>query len=309
MRRQTVLDQGIASITVAIAAENFLVDCHVRQVSPTTAQFYRKKLKRFVIFCEAQAATALEQVDADVLRRFFLWLEESGNNPGGRHAYFRALRAFFRWLENEFEGYTSPLRKLRPPKVDVLPIEGVSLNDVQALLETCRDRSFVSVRDRALILFLLDTGTRIGECLALNWDDIDLVGGSVLIRRGKNRKPRVVFLGRTARQALRAYTRMRKDTNPAVWVTIHGERMRYDGVRDMLRRRAKQASLSSIPTPHDFRRACALALLRNGANVVSVSRLLGHSSLEVTKRYLAQNESDLHQAHSRFSPVDGLRKK
>jgi len=124
MRRQIVLDQGILYLTVALAAEAFLIDCHVRQISPETVEFYRKKLKRFVAYCDAQAVTSLEQVDVNLLRRFFLWLEENGNNPGGRHAYFRTLRALFNWLEAEYDGYTSPLRKIRPPKVDTTPIEG-----------------------------------------------------------------------------------------------------------------------------------------------------------------------------------------
>lgn len=309
MRRQTILNQRTISPTVAIAAEAFLTDCRVRQVSPKTIGFYHDKLKRFVAYCDAQAVTDIEQIDTNLLRRFFLWLEENGHNPGGRHGYFRTLRALFYWLENEYEGYISPLRKLKPPKLDNPPIEGVSLEDVQAMLDTCKGKTFANVRDKALILVLLDTGMRIGECLALNWDDVDLVQGSILIRRGKNRRNRMVFLGRTARQALRAYAQFRQDKNPAVWVTIQGERLAYFGVREILRRRAKQAGLKEVPSPHDFRRTCALTLLRNGADVVSVSRLLGHSSLEVTKRYLAQTPDDLQQAHQRFSPVEALKGK
>ncbi len=306
MRRQTLLEQRTIYPTAAIAAEAYLSDCHIRQIAPRTVEFYREKLARFIAFSEAQQAVSLEQITPDHLRRFFLWLEQNGNNAGGRHAYYRALRAFFNWLETEYDGYASPLRKLKPPKVDAPPIEGVSAAAVQAMLAAC-DKSFTGVRDKAILLILLDTGARASETLNLNWQDIDLAAGTLLIRKGKNGKPRMAFLGRTARQALRQYARLRQDDNPAVFVTIHGERLTYAGIRQILRRIAAKAGLTDIPSPHDFRRACALTLLRNGADVVSVSRLLGHASLEVTKRYLAQTADDLRQAHHRHSPADNLK--
>jgi site-specific recombinase XerD len=306
MPRQTNLDQRIFFPTAGMAVEAFLTDCHIRRLSPRSIDFYRDKLTRFLAYCEAQSAANLDQIDTALLRRFFLYLEESGNNPGGRHAYFRTLRAFFRWLEAEFDGYASPLRKLKPPKVDTPPIEGATAAEVQALLDTC-DKSVTGIRDKAIILVLLDTGLRASELLALNWPDIDLTTGTVVIRKGKGGKSRTVFVGRLTRQSLRQYARSRTDDNPAVFVTIQGERLTYAGLREILRRRSKQAGLANPPSPHDFRRACALTLLRNGADVVSVSRLLGHTSLEVTKRYLAQTESDLERVHRQHSPADNLK--
>lgn len=305
MPSQTILNQRTLYPLVAQSLESFLTDCHIRRLSPRTIEFYKAKLKLFALYCEAQAISTIDQLDTTALRRFFLWLEERGNNPGGRHAFYRTLRAWLRWMEDEYEGFISPLRRLKPPKVEVQPIEGVGLADVKALLATC-DKTFSGRRDKALLLVLLDSGLRIGECLQLDWNDVDLVGGSVLVRHTKNKKPRTVFLGRAARQALRAYAKLRKDDHPAVWLTVHGERMTYTAVREVLRRRSRQAGLKQIPSPHDFRRTCALQMLRNGADVVSVSRLLGHSSLEVTKRYLAQTEEDLQQTHNRHSPGDRL---
>ena len=291
------------------AAEAFLTDCRIRKLSPNTIEFYREKLARFTAYAKSQKVNDLDQADTDLLRRFFLWLEENGHNPGGRHAWFRTLRAFFRWMENELEGYTSPLRKLKPPKVDVPPIEGASMDEVQALLDTC-DNSFAGLRDKALILVLLDTGIRAGELLALDWPDIDLMAGKVIIRKGKGGKFRFVFLGRLARQALRKYAGQRKDDHPAVFIGVkRQERLTYGGLMIILNRRARQAGLPQAPSPHDFRRAAALQMLRSGADVVSVSRLLGHAGLNTVKRYLAQTDADLQEVHNRHSPVSNLKKR
>lgn len=294
------------SVPVQDLFTGFITDCKVRQLSPHSVEFYVDKLTVFLAFCEAQAIATLDQIDTPFIRTFFQWLEETGHNPGGQHAFYRVLRAVFRWMENEFDGYTSPLRKIKAPRVDIPPIEGAKPDEFHAMLEACKKSSYPE-RDRALLLTLLDTGLRASEFLSLTWDDIDLTSGTIQVRRGKNRKPRKVFLGRLARQAMRAYAKTRKDSSPTVWLSRYGESLGYDGLRAVLTRLAKHAGLKNVPSPHDFRRASALQMLRNGADPVSVSRLLGHSSLEVTKRYLAQTESDLQETHRRHSPVDRLK--
>ena len=310
MQSQTAAAQAqgiLQKIALAEWAASFLTDCLVRGLSSGTVNFYRKKLAAFCDFSDAQQVTRLDQVDANHLRRFFLHLEETGHNPGGRHAHFRTLRTFFNWIEQEEEGFHSPLRKLKPPRVDVQPIQGVSLDEFSALLNACSGNGFTDKRDKALLLALFDTGLRIQECLALTWADVDLVKSTILVRRGKGGKPRTVFFGSETRRALRTYAKMRRDDAPQVWVTHNGRPLTYWGVISLLKRLSKQAGMTKAPSPHDFRRATALQLLRNGADVVSVSRLLGHSGLQVTTRYLAQLESDLQRVHRAHSPVDSLK--
>ena len=114
----------------------------------------------------------------------------------------------------------------------------------------------------------------------------------------------MVFMGRKTVRAIRAYYRLRRDNNPAVWVSNKGERLTYSGLIDLLRRRAEIAELKDVPTPHDFRRAFALAMLRNGVDVFALQKLMGHSDLQVLRRYLAQTDQDIQTAHLRGSPVD-----
>lgn len=80
--------------------------------------------------------------------------------------------------------------------------------------------------------------------------------------------------------------------------------MTYTALRGLLRRRAYAAGPRQIPTPHDFRRAFALIMLRNGVDVFALQKLMGHSDLQVLRRYLAQTDQDIQIAHMRGSPVD-----
>jgi site-specific recombinase XerD len=89
--------------------------------------------------------------------------------------------------------------------------------------------------------------------------------------------------------ALRSYLQDREEIRPfdPVFCKDDGTRMTYETLRQLIRRRAEEAKLLGIPYPHDFRRAFAITLWRNGVDIVTISRLMGHSSLEVLKRYLA----------------------
>lgn len=287
-------------------AEGFLRDCRVRDLSPYTITYYRQQLEHFCKFADSQNVVGVLDITPDLLRAYLLDLEKTGHNPGGRHAKYRAVRAFLLWWEREAEpeSYSNPIAKVRPPKVTQDPIEGASIEDIRAMVRTCGN-GFTGLRDRAILLFLLDSGVRVSECLSLNLEDVDSIGGSVFVRQGKGRKPRTVFIGRKTRRALRAYLRYCEDGSPALWVTSTGSRLAVQSLRGMLKRRATAAGVPA-PSPHDFRRAFALTMLRSGVDVITLARLMGHTTLEVLSRYLKQTSEDLRIAHERASPVDRL---
>ena len=127
--------------------------------------------------------------------------------------------------------------------------------------------------------------------------------GSILIRHGKGAKFRTVFLGKKSRRAVRAYLRCRTDNCHALWVTQEGECLTYWGLREIIRRRSTLAKVKA-PSLHSFRRAFALNMLRAGADIFSLQKLMGHADLQVLRRYLAQTNQDTFEAHRRGGPVD-----
>jgi integrase/recombinase XerD len=99
---------------------------------------------------------------------------------------------------------------------------------------------------------------------------------------------------------------LRSDRGPALWVThpsFGSERLSYDGLCEVLHRRAVSAKVE-VPTPHDFRRAFALSMLRNGVDVFTLAKLMGHEGITVLQRYLKQTNLDTEEAHRRAGPVD-----
>jgi integrase/recombinase XerD len=154
-------------------------------------------------------------------------------------------------------------------------------------------------------LCLLDTGCRAREFLGINLGDVNQATGEILVRQSKSQRPRHVYLGQTARKALRRYLRHRQDAHPALWLSREGGRMGYSSLRDMVVRRAAEAGVPQPPL-HAFRRAFALNYLRNGGDIFTLARLLGHKGIDVLKRYLAHTDTDAQIAHGKYSPVDRL---
>lgn len=285
---------------------NFIADREAQGLARKSIDFYKHNLKIFIDWCAAQGVTKADQLNPDVIRSFFNHWKETGHSNGGIHGVYRSLRALLRWFEQEYEpsGWRDPLRNVKPPRVDIEPLDPVSIEHVRAMVDTCNGGKFIDYRDKAIMLFMLDTGVRAGELLALNVQDIDREGG-VLIRQSKNRRPRTVFLGREARRALRAYLKQREDVWPTLFVADDNERLRESGLRQILVRRAKRAQVPA-PSCHSFRRAFALAMKRGGADLVTLQRLLGHSDMTQLIRYLKQDSEDLRNEHNIISPADAV---
>ena len=288
--------------------EAFLIDRKARGVANGTLRFYRQKIKLFSDYCDALTVKQISQITPSFLRQYLLYLEDSGHNPGGRHAAFRMIRAFFIWYEDEVEpqGWSNPIRKVKAPRVPMEPLEPVSFETVAQMIKACPHYTFTGDRDAAILLCLLDTGARATEFLSINLDDINQARGDILIRQGKGRKPRTVYIGKQSKRALRRYLNHRKDNSAALWVTqprFGSERLSYDGLRGVLTRRAKEADMDG-PSCHDFRRAFALAMLRNGTDIFTLAKLMGHEGITVLQRYLKQTNLDTEEAHRRAGPVD-----
>ena len=288
--------------------EAFLIDRRARGLAPRTVEWYAEQLKPFLLWLEEQGITEVLAITPEHLRRYLIALGDE-HNPGGVAGRFRAIRAFLNWWGMEYapDDWHNPIRRVRPPRVPVEPLDPVDLEDLCAMLATCEPKTFHGDRDRAILMFLLDSGVRRAEFLALNVGDVNLKTGAVVIRHAKNNKTRVTFIGAKTRKAVHRYLQHRgplRDSAP-LWVTQEGERLTPWGLRGLIRRRAL---LANVPEPsiHSFRRGFALAALRSGIDLLTVARLLGHSSLAVVSRYIKQIEADLAEAHARAGIVDGL---
>lgn len=291
--------------------ESFLIRCQSLGHTAGTIQFYRVKFKKLKSYCDDHNILEINQLTAEDIRKYFLFLKDCGHNPGGLNCFYRALRTLLNWYETEYEptSWSNPISKVKAPKINLNPLEPISLESIKRLLETCSERSFTDIRDRAIILFLLDTGLRANELLQINLEDIDLDKRHCHVRAGKGGRSRIAILGEVSIQAVISYIEIR--TQPeisALWIThprFQAKRLKYSGLRSMLRRRATKAGIDA-PTIHSFRRAFAMTLLREEVNIYTLAKLMGHASIDTLKFYLKHTIKDIEQAHRQHGPVDNV---
>lgn len=291
------------------AITGFLTDRRARNLSYNTLDFYGRELSLFADFLDRQGVTMLDDLTPETIRLYLVELSER-RNGGGCHAAYRSIRALLLWAWDEYDYPTrNPISKVAAPKRrrDVLP--GVPLDDVQALVGACKGDG-LAIRDKAILLTLLDTGARAFELTGLDVGDLDISAGEVTIRRGKGDKKRAVFVAKTTRRALTAYLRTRgkvRDGSP-LFATRDGERFTVQGLRRVIEKRAGQAGVKA-PGLHDFRRCFAANCLRGGMDLLTLATLLGHADLSTVRRYVHQDIDDLRQAHNLTSPVERMRGK
>lgn len=307
---------------LSLAIEGFLM-FRASTGSMATVRDYRNTLTKWLNHI-GDVDTA--EIAADHVRRFLyhLRIEEELAPKTVQNAWI-GLSAFFTWLEGEMDiPHVIRRYKIKMPAAGKREIVPLSKRDVQALLLAC-ERTAVwrsdkrapasmqrstRLRDRAIVLLLLDCGIRASECCDLLVGDVDFKTGATQVRSGKGCKGRTVFLGNVARDALWRYVSKRKrEAKPddPLFETSRGQALDRSALRKMLLAAGKRAEVVEPVTPHRLRHTFAITYLRNGGDVYTLQRLLGHSTMEMVRRYLALAQTDVADAHRRASPADNWR--
>ncbi len=297
-----ITDNNAYSLHEAIAL--FCEDASARGLSPRTVRFYHDALTRFAL----QANIPLEQVDAFAIRRYLLHRQQAVNSTHTVHADYRALRAFFAWCVREELLQHNPMRKVQSPKTDTVAKPPLSEDQIRQILDACRGNDWRALRDRALVLVLLDTGLRIGEVQRMT---VANGRSETFLIRGKSRRDRLVCLSAETRMAIGKYLRACPEPltpeSPLWW----GERgaLTVHGLQEAVERIGKRAGLKERLGCHAFRRTFAILSLRSGMSLEHLRELLGHRDFAMLKHYVHLVETDLREAHRRHSPLKLLRKR
>jgi site-specific recombinase XerD len=164
----------------------------------------------------------------------------------------------------------------------------------------------LDIINKAILSVLLDCGLRVSELAALTTDDVNMNDGSIVVKHGKGGKQRIVHVGTKAQKALWKYLAVyRTSESKSLFINKVGEPLDVVGVKILVKRLGERAKVSV--SPHKLRHTFAISFLRAGGDVFSLQYLLGHSTLQMTQRYVQSlNADDAIKAHRKFSPLDNL---
>ncbi|ASN81415.1 tyrosine-type recombinase/integrase [Deinococcus ficus] len=290
--------------------DHFAYHLRIKRRSPHTIGFYdvsKRTLLRYL--AETAHAADTDSVTVMELRGFLMWLEGQGLGVGGIHAHARAVKAVFNWAYREEMLEKNPAKRLELPTLPRERQPTVTVETVQKLLKACKDVE-QPLRDKAMVLMLFDTGLRVHELLGLTLDQLHFERGLVQVM-GKGQKERFVPIGSKTMSAVHAYIRRERRQKHAgiraLFLNRCGEGLTRAGVGIRLFKLAQASGIKrEACAPHAFRRGFAVEFLRNGGDVFTLQQIMGHSSLDMTRRYVTFLDDDLKAAHLRFSPVDRL---
>lgn len=240
------------------------------------------------------------------------------HKPSTASTRYNGLQQWFRWLVTEEEIKYSPMANLRPPALGEAPPPIVTIDEIQAILATCKARTFINVRDEAIIRLFCDTGLRLAEVAGLMLDrsDDEMVPHLDLEQQlawvlGKGRRMRGVSFGARTTLAIDRYLRVRKKRKqsfrPELWLNERERgRLTHWGIEQMIARRATMAGVPHIH-PHQLRHTWAHQFKLAGGDRGDLKRMGGWKSDQMVDRYGASAADErARQAHTKISFGDQL---
>ncbi len=282
-----------------------------RNASPMTVKSYREDLSRAASWFAPQLGGPepdVARITPRQVRGYLAWLHEQGYAKTTINRRLAGLRSFFRYLCRVGQLSASPAEGLRGPKRDRKLPRFVTEAEAERLVTTPAKDSPLSCRDRALLEVIYSAGLRVSEAVGLDVGDVDLAGGSAVVR-GKGKRERLALLGRPAVAAVKDWLRERArllDERPddveALFLNKAGQRLTARSVGRLLRKHVLAAGIKGHVSPHTLRHSFATHLLNQGAEIRGVQELLGHRNLSTTQIYTHLTTARLHETYRQAHP-------
>lgn len=297
--------------------DGYLLSLGARHLSEHTIADYSRTLSKFAAWMDEDRP--VQEITSRHIELFFKSLDKLSNKS--LLNYYIGLSALWSWLVGEGLAAENIVRKLTPPKAEQKEVVPLTESEVKAIMSALnRSRVYVrqgtSVdhalgsfeRNRAIILLMLDTGLRASELCDLRVEDMDNRNNRIFVRKGKGMKERMLPFSPRTGQMIWRYLAARHDTQPGdpLFTSKLNRSMTRTKLAEMFANIGRRAGVPNFH-PHRLRHTFAIQYLRNGGNAYTLQAMLGHSSLDMVKRYLKLAQTDLDTAHRRASPVDNWR--
>lgn len=288
--------------------------------SPTTVRNYERVFSYFLSYVGGKRE--IETVTSDDIRRYLDYLHKR-RKLGKRsvHSHWAVLSSFWTWAELEIKIPHIIRGRVPAPTFRSRTIVPFTQDEIKRLINAAttnkpwssrggrsiRSKRPTALRDKAIILTLLDTGVRATELCELSIKDYDAKRGRLHIRHGKGDKERFVTIGTRARKSIWQYLATRSDAKPTepLFATRERTPMRRENLLKLVVVLGNQAGVTHVH-PHRFRHTFAIQFLRNGGNVLILKELMGHEKLETLMVYVHLAEQDI-DGSARHSPADNWR--
>jgi len=310
---QTLSDLGqlLDRKTLSGIFHSWLYNCFEQNYSDRTFEHYEKKVGEFLGSLGPDITKPKQITDSHI--KFFLTRKAVGHEDTTVHGYHRAIHTYFSYMVAEKIIKVHPMVNMKPPKVEKKIIQPYKHEEICTIINYCDNtRRFTTIRNKALFLLYISTGLRRDEMTNIELPHVDISHRTIRVN-GKGDKWRIVGFGARASKALLDYfkirgTRAKDKDNPFLWLTEEGDRLGYWGIGRAIYETRVRLGIKIQSSTHALRHTFATQSLRNGADLKTVQALMGHSTMDMTNKYVETvNSEDAVKRHPGFDPVDKWR--
>lgn len=293
------------------ACTEYLFSCQVRRLSPKTIDNYRKQILYWQRYLdEVCSVQEVEKVRPIHIKNFISLRQQDHRKPAYINDLLKVFRSFYNYCVEESYVEASPLEKVKNVKQPKVIINTFTLTDIKRMIAFYCGNDFLSVRNRAILATFFDSGIRCAELMNLTDDKIK---EDYMLIHGKGDKERVVpkspFLSKCILRYQRARTSYFAGKLPPQGYTFlsrTGQKLTHEAVAEIVREAAKAAEVDKNvrASPHTCRHTFAQLQLKDGIDLYTLSRLMGHENIAVTQRYLrGMKDDDILQEGNKHSPL------
>lgn len=309
-------DWGLPDNAFTWLMREFVDACKAKGFSERTAQGRHRALRRFILWCDERALTHPRDITLPIIERYQRHLyhyRKANGQPlsfASQRAEVTPLKSFFQWLTRSHHILYNPAADIELPRQTMrIPRHVFAVADVDSILNQTDVSTPQGVRDRAILETFYSTGIRRAELVALNEQDINLEGGTLIVIEGKGKKDRMVPLGARACAWLARYRDevrgqlVGADDDGALFLTDYGDRFPRNLLGDLVKRYIVEAGFITPGSCHLFRHAMATHMLENGCDIRYIQTILGHANLNTTQIYTRVSIQKLKEIHNATHPA------
>lgn len=301
----------------------YLQSMILRNCSERTIEYWAMNLLRFNTWCTDRGIEEVRELTAEILSAYrqhlFHYRNEHTNKPlkfSTQHCYLIVVRRWFTWLYQQGILAQDIGHNFQIPKPEKrLPVEILTADEVESMLNQTNVTRPLGIRDRAIIETFYSTGIRNSELLSLQLYDLDQDRKVLVIRQGKGKKDRVVPIGDRAIQWTKKYIAdvrpqlvAQTDPHPILFVAATGRPFVRGHLSIIVRSYMKKAGIKKAGSCHLLRHTAATLMMENGADLRSLQQFLGHARLATTQIYTHVSISRLQDVHKRTHPASQEKK-
>jgi site-specific recombinase XerD len=270
-----------------------------RSFSPRTIAAYQHDLNKFVEFLGISDDKSITTITKDNVRQFLAQRAKT-NGAVTRARKLSSIKSFFKYLGREGIIEANPVSDIEAPKLPEKEPSYLTESEYQNLISAVKFKAtpYYLSRDLAIIILLLGTGIRLSELVGLTLDRVNLDNTDRSVKvRGKGDKERTIPLTNEVASALKQHLKHRPEVESShLFISRLGDELRSRSVYGLVKKYLEVANINKKVAVHSLRHTFGASMLKTGASIFTIQKLLGHKKLETTGRYLHISDVDLRNA-------------